>query len=108
MWVCLHSPEPLGATYLDPAALDPGACEPDTTGNQGRGGRGWSGPRLTPEEVRFLVLSLAHQASSSSSPSLCRHRLQSCVSARLPIDMAYAGKDTLTFGPEQANHGALS
>lgn len=40
VWVCLHSPEPLGATYLDPAALDPGACEPDASGNQGRGGRG--------------------------------------------------------------------
>lgn len=71
-------------------------------------GGGGSGPRLTPEEVRFLVLSLAHRASSSSSPSLCGHRLQSCVSAWLPIDMAYAGKDTLTFGPEQATHGALS
>ena len=25
---------------MDPAALDPGACEPDASGNQGRGGRG--------------------------------------------------------------------
>lgn len=40
VWVCLHSPEPLGATYSDPAALDPGACEPNASGNQGRGGRG--------------------------------------------------------------------
>lgn len=37
------------------------------------GGGGGSGPRLTPKEVRFLVLSLAHRASSSSSPSLCGH-----------------------------------
>ena len=80
-------------------------CWKKTLESRGEGG---SGPRLTPEEVRFLVLSLAHRASSSSSPSLCGHRLQSCVSAWLPIDMAYAGKDTLTFGPEQATHGALS